>query len=267
MGRRRRDLRADRLVGGRRLGGAEGSFGAAPVAQSRRELALAGAALLASPLAFGLVYGLTARQSGFSLADAFVTSVVVLAGASQFAAAGLVAAGAPWPAIVLLTAFLNARHLLYGAALAPWAAERPRVERALAAHVLSDEVFALAVAHFRRVGRWDPGGYWLAAAFIALPWPAATAVGWLLAERIPDPRPLGLDVVFPAAMAALAVALISGRRELVAAIAGVISAVVIGLVSQPPVGVVAGGLVGPLVGMFVPARGSASQTRAEARGP
>ena len=46
--------------------------------------------------------------------------MIVFAGASQFAAAGMVAAGFAWPAIVVLTALVNARHLLYSAALAPW---------------------------------------------------------------------------------------------------------------------------------------------------
>lgn len=181
-----------------------------------------------------------------------MTSVVVLAGASQFAAAGLVQAGAPWAAIVVLTAFLNTRHLLYAAALAPWAATRSRLERAAAAHVLSDEVFALAIAHFRRVGHWDATGYWIAAAFIALPWPIATAAGWLLAERIPDPRALGLDVVFPAAMGALAMGLVTGRRDVVAIVAAVLAAVITGVLTQPPVGIVVGGLVGPIAGMLVP---------------
>ncbi len=223
------------------------------LARSRRELSLAGAALLASPAAFGLVYGLATREAGFSLPESVLTSVVVLAGASQFAAAGLVGAGVPWLPIVVLTAFLNARHLLYAAALAPWAQGRSFVDRAVSAHFLTDETFALALAHFRRVGHWDAPGYWLSAAFIALPWPAATALGWLVGERIPDPERLGLDIVFPAAMAGLAVALVTGRRELVAAGTGVAVAVVAGLATQPAVGIVAGGLIGPLAGMLVPA--------------
>ena len=50
-----------------------------------------------------------------------------------------------------LTGFLNARHLLYAAALAPYVADRPRWLRAGMAQVLTDEAFALAIAHFRRV--------------------------------------------------------------------------------------------------------------------
>ena len=53
-------------------------------------------------------------------------SVIVFAGAAQFAAVGYVAGGLPWPGVVLLTGLLNARHLLYSAALAPWLRDVPR---------------------------------------------------------------------------------------------------------------------------------------------
>ncbi len=89
-------------------------------------------------------------------------SVLVFAGAAQFAAVGYVASGFSWIGIVVLTAFLNARHLLYSAALAPHFAERPRLERAAMAHLLTDEAFALTITHFRRLGRPDRWGYWLA---------------------------------------------------------------------------------------------------------
>ena len=51
-------------------------------------------------------------------------STIVYAGAAQFAAVGYVASGLAWPGIILLTALLNARHLLYSAALAAVAARR-----------------------------------------------------------------------------------------------------------------------------------------------
>jgi hypothetical protein len=70
--------------------------------------------------------------------------------------------------------------------------------------------------------------------------------------QIPDPTRLGLDVVFPAAMMGLAVGLVTGRRELVAALGGAILGVAVSLWAGPGVGVVAGGLGGPLLGMAVP---------------
>jgi 4-azaleucine resistance transporter AzlC len=210
--------------------------------------------MTASATAFGLVYGLAARQGGFSIVEMLAMSVFVLAGAAQFAAIGLVTQGVPWAAIVLLTALLNARHLLYSAALAPWLALRGRLPRAAMAHVLTDETFALTLPLFRRLGRADVPGYWLASAFIVPPWIVANLLGYLGGQSIPDPHRLGLDIVFPAAMAGIAVGLIGGRRELVAASVGAIVAVSVGLLAGTALGIVAGGLLGPLAGLLVPGR-------------
>jgi len=209
--------------------------------------------IVASAAGFGVVFGLTARGAEFSIVEAVAFSTIVFAGASQFAAAGMVATGFGWPAIVLLTGLVNARHALYAAALAPWLRATPRPERAAMAHVLTDEAFALSLVHFRRLGFTDRRGYWLAAiGGVFIPWNLATLLGFVGGQAIPDPAVLGLDIVFPAAMAGLAVGLATGRREAVALAAGVAIAVVVSLAVDPRVGVVAGGLLGPALGMALP---------------
>jgi 4-azaleucine resistance transporter AzlC len=225
------------------------------LAAARRTLVVDGLGISLSVAAFGIVFGLAARSAGMSLVEAVAMSTIVFAGASQFAAAGLIAQGAPWPAIVLLTALLNARHVLYSAALMPWLRDRPRMERAAMAHVLTDEAFALTIHHFGRLRRADAPGYWIAAAMVFVPWNIATIVGVLGGQAIPEPTRLGIDVVFPAAMAGLAVLLIRERPDLAAAVVGALVAVAVALAVDPAVGVVAGGLCGPLAGLAMPARG------------
>lgn len=220
---------------------------------SRRRLVLDGIGIMVTAGGFGLVYGLAARAAGFSPLEAGAMSVIVFAGASQFAAVGYVLGGFPWLGVVLLTGFLNARHLLYSAALAPYLAERPRPYRAAMAHLLTDEAFALSIAHFRRLGRADLWGYWWAAiATTFIPWNVMTLIGVLVGGQIPDPGAYGLDVIFPAAMAGLAVGLVSGRRELVAALTGVIVGVGVALAWDPAAGILAGGLIGPAAGLLTP---------------
>jgi 4-azaleucine resistance transporter AzlC len=207
----------------------------------------------ASALGFGFVYGLAAREAGFSPVEAVAMSILVFGGAAQFAAVGYVAGGLAWPGVIILTALLNARHLLYSAALAPWLRETSRPRKAVMAHLLTDEAFALTIAHFQRIGRSDERGYWIAAVLSTfIPWNLATLAGVTLGAQIPDPARLGLDVVFPAAMIGLAVGLITGRRELVAALGGAILGVSVSLVAGSGVGVVVGGLGGPLLGLLVP---------------
>ena len=205
-------------------------------------------------MGFGFVFGLSARNAGFSPVEAMAFSTIVFAGAAQFAAVGYVASGLAWPGILLLTALLNARHLLYSAALGPWFRGVPLVRRAGIAHLLTDEAFALSIGHFRRLGRTDERGYWIAAiASTFIPWNLATLAGVVLGGQIPDPTRLGIDVIFPAAMIGLAAGLMTGQREIVAAIVGAVVGVVTALAVSPAVGIIVGGLVGPAAGLLVPA--------------
>ncbi len=224
---------------------------------ARRQLLLDTLGIAISVIGFGFVFGLAARNAGYSPIEASAMSVFAFAGAAQFAAVGYVAAGLPWAPIVVLTFALNARHVLYSAALAPRLRGLPPAQRAAMAHVLTDEAFALAAAHFHRLGRVDVPGYWIGAvAGVFIPWNLATMAGVLLGGVIPDPTALGLDVVFPAAMAGLAAGLVTGRRELAAAGAGAAIGVALSLAIGPSLGIIAGGLVGPLVGMATPAGGT-----------
>ena len=110
------------------------------------------------------------------------------------------------------------------------------------------------MAHFRRIGRTDERGYWISAlVFTFLPWNLATLAGVVLGGQIPDPSRFGIDVIFPAAMIGMAVTLIAGRRELVAAMAAVAIGVPVALAISPAVGIVVGGLGGPAIGLLVPA--------------
>lgn len=223
---------------------------------ARRRLVLDGLGIAVTAVGFGFVYGLAAREdAGFSPVEVIAMSTLVFAGAAQFAAVGYIAAGLAWPGVVLLTALLNARHILYSASLAPWFAGRPFALRAIAAHLLTDEAYALAMAHFRRVGRADLWGYWLGAIAVTwIPWNLATLTGAIVGGSIPEPEQFGIDVIFPAAMLGLAVGLITGRRELVAAVVGAGVGVAVGLLVGPAVGIIAGGVVGPAAGLAVPER-------------
>ena len=220
---------------------------------SRRRLATDSIGIGISAVGFGFAFGLAARAAGFSPIEAMAMSVIAFAGSAQFAAVGYVASGLAWPAIILLTALLNARHLLYSAALSPWLREVPLARRAGMAHLLTDEAFALSISHFRRLGRADERGYWIGAiGSTFIPWNLATLAGVLLGARIPEPARFGIDVIFPAAMIGLAVGLVTGRRELVAAIVGAGIGVAVALAAGPAIGIVAGGILGPAVGLLVP---------------
>ena len=192
-------------------------------------------------------------------------SVFVFAGASQFVAVGYVAGGLLVARDRRPTAFLNARHLLYAAALAPYLADRPRWMRAAMAHVLTDEAFALAIAHFRRIGRGDVRGYWMGAIVSTfIPWNVATLVGVTIGGSIPEPDAIRARRHLPGRdgrprRRARSRAGASSSRPSRARSSASASA----LAWDPAAGIIAGGVLGPLVGMAV----RPGARRARARGP
>ena len=63
---------------------------------ARRRLTLDTLGIAVSVVGFGLVFGLAARNAGYSPIEASAMSVLTFAGAAQFAAVGYVSAGLPW---------------------------------------------------------------------------------------------------------------------------------------------------------------------------
>ena len=80
----------------------------------------------------------------------------------------------------------------------------------------------------------------------------ATFAGVTIGDAIVEPNRFGIDVIFPAAMGGLMVGLLTGRREIVAALAGAAIGVITSLAVSPTIGIIAGGVVGPFVGLLVP---------------
>jgi 4-azaleucine resistance transporter AzlC len=180
---------------------------------------LATTPLMPGMVAFGLLYGMMARQVGFRPWEAWAMSLIVHAGSAQFTALGMweTAGGIP---IILTTLIVNLRHLLMGASVAPYLRGLSPLWKAVLALWMSDESYALAIAEYER-GR---GSHWYflgANVGIYLAWPTSGLVGALLGTAIPDPAQYGLDLIFPLAFLGLLTAFLRDRIEVaVALIAG-----------------------------------------------
>ena len=87
--------------------------------------------------------------------SAWSTSSLLVGGAAQLLAVQLLSAGASGVVVAAAALIVNARMLLYGAAVAPHAAAWPARWRWLAAYLLADPVYALAAARFSKS---DGGG-------------------------------------------------------------------------------------------------------------
>ena len=98
--------------------------------------------------AFGIVFGVVARQAGLSLSESVLMSGMVFAGAAQFIAIGLWTAPLPIVSLIVTTLVVNLRHLLMGAALRPWFARLAPGKAYGSLFFLTDETWALLAKHY-----------------------------------------------------------------------------------------------------------------------
>ncbi|NIO70481.1 MAG: branched-chain amino acid ABC transporter permease [Anaerolineae bacterium] len=167
-------------------------------------------------VAFGLLYGVMARQVGFSPWEAWAMSLIVHAGSAQFTALGMWEATGAIP-IVLTTLVINLRHLLMGASVAPHLRGLHPLWKALLALWMSDESYALAIAEYEQ-GQGSHRYFLGANVGIYLAWPTSGLLGALLGTAIPDPGRYGLDLVFPLAFLGLLTAFLKDRISLAVAL-------------------------------------------------
>jgi predicted branched-subunit amino acid permease len=168
----------------------------------------------------GVAFGAAAVSAGLSVWQACALSLLAFTGASQFALAGVIAAGGSLLAGTAGAILLGSRNTLYGLRLAD--VLRPRWPGRL--------VTALGVIDETRTG--------FTATFCCLyaTWNIATLAGAIGAGRIGSPQSFGLDVVGPAAFLALIwPRLRTGRTERLVAVAG--AAIALGTTPLLPVGV------------------------------
>jgi 4-azaleucine resistance transporter AzlC len=106
-------------------------------------------------LGIGFAAGVVERAAGMSYAEILLISTVLYAGSAQFVVAGML--GSPAAAIVLTVLFLNLRHLLLSAALAPALRAVPAWKNALIGLQLTDETFVIASTRNNISPAWMAG--------------------------------------------------------------------------------------------------------------
>jgi len=183
------------------------------------EGAVATLALVPSVFVYGTVFGGLAVQAGLRSVEVWGMSLLVFAGAAQFVAVPMLAAGASPLAIIVTTYVVNMRHYLIAATLAPSFHHFPRGWLALVAHVLNDESFAVAVA--RRTPP-DPWVYIGSAVAVSGSFLAGVLVGTRLGGLVADPARWGLDFAFPAVFLTLVVVQLRHRVDWLIALASAV---------------------------------------------
>jgi predicted branched-subunit amino acid permease len=203
--------------------------------------------------AYGLSYGVLATAAGLSPLLATLSSVLVLAGGSQFAFVAVLAAGGNPMTGAVGGLLLNVRYAAFGLAISQVVPRAPLPRRLVDAYLVVDESVALALG---AAGRGEPrrevaARFRLIGAAVATSWIALTALGAYGGQLLGDPERFGLDAAFPAGFLALLAPWLrspAGRR---AATAGALLAVALTPYAPAGVPLLAAGL-GAIAGLRAP---------------
>jgi 4-azaleucine resistance transporter AzlC len=167
---------------------------------------------------FGIIYAMSALAAGLTPPQILAMSLLVFAGASQFTAVGLIAAGGGPLAVTITTLVVNARHLLLTASLMPHMRNVGFWQRLLIAAQLTDESYAVGIKRYLE-GRGSAAFQIGCNMSLYTCWPLSAIAGILLGSAIPDPTALGLDLVFPLTFIGLLVPLLRERANRPVAVA------------------------------------------------
>lgn len=198
---------------------------------------------------FAIAFGLAAAQTGLSEVSTLLMSLLVFAGAAQFAVLDLWGQHVPVIPLVITVFAINARHLLMGATLYPWLRELPLAKRYGVMMVVSDANWAMSMQAFssgkRGMGLLFGGGLalWLA-------WWLGSWLGLKFGSFIQNPVSLGLDMVMGCFLLAMVLGGQKNPRMLViwtvAGIASLLAYLYLPKNSHVVTGALAGGLLGAL---------------------
>ena len=213
--------------------------------------------------AYGLSYGVLAVAAGLTPFVATLSSLLVLAGGSQFAFVGVLALGGNPIAGAVSGLLLNVRYLAFGLAIARALPGGTLPRRAVDSYLVVDESVALALGKAGPMpsapaarARWADGvvrRFRVVGWSVVVAWIATTAVGAYGGQLIADPEVLGLDAAFPAGFLALLAPWLRTTRGRTAAAIGVLLALGLTPIAPPGVPIIAAAL-GGVVAMLLPIR-------------
>jgi 4-azaleucine resistance transporter AzlC len=208
------------------------------------------APLLLGAVPFGLVLGVTVAESSVPNWAGLASGVLIFGGSAQLVSITLLGEGAPAFSALAAALVVNARHLMYSAALVPRFRRQPRWFRWFGPYILIDQVFALCSVRDDEPDRWR--AYYLGAGLLALVmWMVAMAAGILVGSVMP--AGLRLEFGIPILFIGLMVPAITRRPAAIAALVAVaVTAAFSGVPNRG--GILIGGFAGMLAGAWAERR-------------
>ncbi len=218
-----------------------------------------GAPFLIMAIPFAMLFGVVATDAGLKLGQTIGFSVLVIAGAAQFAALQLMLEDAAIGLILVAALAVNLRMAMYSAALVPHLGQAPLWQRATVAYLNFDQSYVLSVTEYERAPEMSLQDKFLyffgVAALIAPAWVLSTIAGALLGAQIPEAY--ALDFMVPI----MFLAMVGPMLKSLAHVAAAFTSAVLGLAfAGMPSGT--GLLVAALIAMVV---GACVETAVERR--
>ena len=165
----------------------------------------AGAPFVLVVAPFGLLFGVVATEAGLDIIQTMSMTILVIAGAAQFAAVQLLVEDAPVFVAVLTGLAVNMRMAMYSASLAPHLGQNPGWQRAIAAYFLVDQAYAASIRKYEddvQMSATQKLAYFFGVMTPVSPfWYGATLVGALAGTAIPPQY--ALDFAVPITFIAL----------------------------------------------------------------
>lgn len=173
---------------------------------------------------FSMLFGVVAAEAGLTLAQAMGFSIVVIAGAAQFAALQLMVEDASLALVLLAALAVNLRMAMYSASLVPHLGAAPLWQRALVAYVNFDQTYMTSVARYEAAPDMSVSArvaFFLGVSTPLVPvWFGMTAVGALVGTAIPPEY--ALDFALPITFLAMIGPMLRTLAHIVAALVSMI---------------------------------------------
>jgi len=178
---------------------------------------------------FSVLFGVVAMDAGLSVGQAMGFSVLVIAGASQFAAVQMITENAGIAFVLLAALAVNLRMAMYSASLVPYLGSAPLWQRALVSYLNFDQTYITSVARYEarpEMAVPDRVAYFFGVATPITPvWIGMTLVGILAGKAIPEAW--ALDFIMPIMFLAMVAPMMKSLAHVAAAGASVIVALVL----------------------------------------
>ena len=181
-------------------------------------------ALGSASIAVGVAVSAIMTDIGTSPAVTMLASILAFSGTGELAYASVISGGGSLVPALIAALLVSSRFALLAMSMTyRWPASL--LERVLIAHLSSEPAVGAALAAGRPAAARR--AFWQVALALTSGWIAGSALGLVVGERFGDSKAIGLDAVFPASLAAVAVGAMRQRDTAVAVLAGIVVALVL----------------------------------------